>query len=276
MIEIVTGLPGSGKTLSMTRRILAARLAGRRVIANFHSTKNIWEFGLWEQFKTAENALCVIDEAQMWLNSREFKNNSVADLAVFQQSRKNGLDLVVVCQHENRVDIAVRELSAYIHRCKNLFGKYTLVKTYSADEPEKCMGREIFRHNKQLYDHYFTTEVIGERDGKGYQLGAASLGGRSELVDGRLTPTHIRIESEFGVRNVPVAEFDVAWENLARLYNRSRGHFFTWRPYAFIEGHKIWTDEEQETETWTAIDQILTFEWVRGVERFERKIGVLK
>ena len=69
-IEIVFGLPGGGKTLEATRRILEARRNGRQVLANFHSKKGFWEFGLWEDFIKAENALCVIDEAQMWLGSR--------------------------------------------------------------------------------------------------------------------------------------------------------------------------------------------------------------
>lgn len=276
MIEIVTGLPGSGKTLHVTERMLATRKAGRKVLANFHSRKNVWQFGLWEDFKRAENALCVIDEAQMWLNSRMFKTNSIADLAVFQQSRKNGLDLVCIVQHEARLDVAVREVTSYIYKCVKLFPGFSLIKQYTPDDMNKALSKQIYKHRPQIWEHYFTTEVIGERDGKGYELGAASEGGVTQLVDGQFAPTHYRFESDFGVQYVPIALAGDYWERLAGLYQRSRGHFFKWRPFAWVEGEKIWTDEEQVTDTYTVVDAMMDAGWFRRAERIERQLGMIK
>jgi len=287
MIEIVTGLPGSGKTLYSAERILKARSEGRRVLANFHSKNKRWEFGLWDDFKRAENALCVIDEAQMWLGSRSFKTTGIEDMAVFQQSRKNGLDLLCIVQHEARLDIAVRELTSYLHRCKNVFGKFTLVKTYAMEDvgssggkngKDKVFSRYVFKHRPQLYKAYFTTEVIGLRDGKGYELGAASGGGRVELVDGRFSPTHVRFESEFGIDLLPYGEpSDAHWERLAALYNQARsGGFFSWRPVALLEGKMYFTDEEQTYSPYTVVDRMMDSTWFQTVERIERKLGVIK
>ena len=275
MIEIITGLPGSGKTLLSTQRMLNARRAGRKVLANFHSRRNVWDFGLWDDFREAENAYCVIDEAHMWLNSRAFKTNSIEDLAVFQQSRKQGLDLTCVVQHEGRLDIAIKEVASYLYRCKSILGKWTLVKKYAMDDLTKPLSRFVFRHNDDLYSHYWTTEVIGGRDGSKYQFGAASTGGVSKLDNGRITPTHYMIWTEFGTETCRFDEFNARWDQIAKMYNRVRGKFFTWRPFAFIDGGIYWTDEERETEAYTVIDAMLDSRILRGVESVERRFGML-
>lgn len=275
LIEIIFGLPGSGKTLQSVRRILEARRNGRRVICNFHSKKKIWEFGLWDDFIVAENAICVIDEAQMWLGSRAWAGNGVEDLAVFQQSRKNGLDLICIAQHWKRIDTAVREVCAFYHECRNVFGKYTSVRTYTPDDLEKPLGKKIFKHSQLLYGQYWTTEVIGARDGKGYQFGAASTGGVVTLENGRLTPNRTMFYTDFGNYSVPIEQKDEEFMRLAKLYNFSNGSFFVTRDFASVEGQIFFTDEDEQVHSakdYKLLDQLVDSKLGQTVLRVEDRL----
>lgn len=218
MIKFVTGIPGQGKTLYTTKMILETRKTGRQVYANFHSRKGLWDFALWEDMMNAENALCVVDEAQMWFNSRSWKDNTTADLAVFQQSRKNGLDLIIVVQNEARVDVGIRELAAYHVKCQKLFDKWIVAKTY-VWEKDKPLSKEFFRIKPSLFNHYFTQEIIGERDGRGYRFGA--LGNFSTITNGKIDPTHYRVSDV--MTTVIVAAADLA-DALAASLERTGPH----------------------------------------------------
>jgi len=81
------------------------------------------------------------------------------ELAVFQQSRKEGLDLVWIAQHEARVDVAIREVTAFIWRHR-MFGKYCVCSKASPDEPKVVLSRKILRLSPDLHRHYFTEERI--------------------------------------------------------------------------------------------------------------------
>ncbi|MEI7986301.1 MAG: zonular occludens toxin domain-containing protein [Armatimonadota bacterium] len=273
MIEIIEGLPGSGKTLEALRRILVARREKRRVIANFHSKKNIWEFGLWEDFINAENALCVIDEAQMWLGSRTWDKRSVDDLAVFQQSRKNGLDLICIAQHHKRIDVAVREVCAYLYQCRSAFGNWASVRKYSMDDHTKVIHKRIFKRDKSLFDHYWTTEVIGAADGTGYRFGAATQGGIVRLENGNLTPNMVEFRAPDFNRLVPIDQADEEWWRIVKLYG-GKGYICDMRPLAVIEGKKYYTDENRPVgaEDYGLVQQIIDSRFGQNVLKIEDKI----
>lgn len=208
MIEAHVGLPGSGKTLHAAERLRSARKRGRRALANFHSQSASWEFALWPDMIEAANCLCVIDEAHMWFSARTWSKNEQLELSYFQQHRKEGIDLVWVAQHENRVDVAIRELTAFIWRHRRI-GRFCIASRVTPDEPKKVIGRRVVRIRPELYNDFFTEERIGQRDGKGYRFGSGeaykrSAGGSPELDENyRLRPNFFRIESPSNVRYLP-------------------------------------------------------------------------
>lgn len=220
MIEGITGLPGGGKTLFAVRRLLAAKQAGRDTLANFHSRTGSWRFGLWMDIATAGNCLAVIDEAHMWFSARSWTKTQQLELAVFQQSRKEGLDLLWIAQHENRVDVAVREVTAFLWRCRRV-GKWIIARQFTPDDPKHTTGRRIFRIDPGLYQHYFTEERIGDRDGTGYAFGgsdayragadaAARYGTGPAMGPGcRLLPNFFRVEFPTGAEWLAVG--DIRW-----------------------------------------------------------------
>jgi hypothetical protein len=199
MIEGIVGLPGSGKTLYAVRRLLKAHQRKRMTIANIHSRTGAWEFGLWNDISSAGNCLAVIDEAHMWFSARNWTKTAQLELAVFQQSRKEGIDLLWVAQHEARVDVAIREVTAYYWRCRH-FGRLCVASKVTPDDAHKVIGREFFLLGDHLTRHYYTEERIGDRDGVGYGFGGSLAyrrdgKGAPELLPGaELKANYYRVE----------------------------------------------------------------------------------
>lgn len=198
MIEAVVGLPGSGKTLWATNRLIQAKRRGRDTIANFHSRTGMWEFGLWLDIVNRGNCLAVIDEAHMWFSARSWGKTQQAELSYFQQHRKEGIDLLWIAQHQDRVDVAVREVTAFIWKVRKL-GPFCWITKTTPEEPKRPLKRILWKIDPGIFNHYFTEERIGFRDGEGYRLGGgaayAQRRGGVELIDPyHLSPNTFRIE----------------------------------------------------------------------------------
>lgn len=170
MIEGVVGLPGAGKTLWTVKRMLEAVKKKRRVVANFPSTKDLWETELWIDMVEEYQAWCVIDEAQMWFSAREWSKTKQVDLGVFQQHRKNGLDLTWIAQHENRVDVGLREITAFIWRVGRI-GNWLIARRFTPDDMKTVYGWAIWHINKAVFAEYDTYQIIGDREGHGARRG---------------------------------------------------------------------------------------------------------
>lgn len=172
----ITGLPGAGKSLYAVHLMEKLQARGKRVLSNFHTRGGLSDFALWNDMKMATNAACIIDEAQTWFPSRFYKEQSKTELSAFQQHRKRGLDLYWIAQHEDRVDVALRELTAGYFRVNRLwrFGWATL-KFPEMKAKRDNGGVFPFWHSAKLYRSYWSAEIIGDRNGEGYELGESSL-----------------------------------------------------------------------------------------------------
>lgn len=160
MIEAIVGPPGAGKTLFSVVRMMRAHAAGRRCYANLYPRGAApWTFGNWETMRFAGEGLFVVDEAQMWFGSRTWDKNT-GELGSWQQSRKRGADLIWIAQHENRVEVAIRELTTIIWRPR-IVGP-VLWATGRTLEGE-LVGYEwaLWRSYTGLY---YTDQVVGLRD----------------------------------------------------------------------------------------------------------------
>lgn len=156
----------------------------------------------------ATNCLAVIDEAHMWFSARKWTQTEQSDLAAFQQHRKEGMDVIWIAQHESRVDVAIRELTAFIWRHRKL-GRFVIASKVTPDEPKKVIDRRFVAIRPELYNNYFTEERIGFRDGSGYKFGAGTAYKRSAgpgpALDEyqRLRPNVYRLETPGCVRYLP-------------------------------------------------------------------------
>lgn len=68
-------------------------------------------------FKDRQNSICLLDEAGIFLNSRNFANTPAQLLMDLAQSRKSGNDLIWAAQFDTQVDVQFRNLTQFWIQC---------------------------------------------------------------------------------------------------------------------------------------------------------------
>jgi len=174
LIIIHEGVPGSGKSYDGIRKILDALQRERVVYTNIDGVHvdTCREFiasrigqsrdwldshlmflpancipDFWNH--TEVGSLVVIDEAQLYFNSRDFiktANREFGDWA--STHRHHGYDLLLITQNAARIDTAVRSLAEFRYRYRklNVFGslcsKGYLIYTYAGEDPKHLSMRK--------------------------------------------------------------------------------------------------------------------------------------
>jgi Zonular occludens toxin (Zot) len=172
-IEGYIGRPGSGKTYTLTDRLIQAAKRGRQVFANYTITydgpggENIWRFTP-DQLLDLPPGVIGIDEAHLWFPARMALKLPPSWLAELSQTRKNGWDLFYSAQHEARVDRVVRDVSSVMWLCSAWFRFSDHPSLFIAEcyEPEyfrrvkKRISRRLRPFNQLVADSYDTYERI--------------------------------------------------------------------------------------------------------------------
>jgi len=120
MIIVYKGLPGSGKTASLAHFALQELSRGRDVWSNFwldYEGDNLRYWSSIEELLEVENGLIIMDEAQIYLNSRLWELLPQQFQYKLQLHRHDGLDIYGTVQHEARLDVVMRELVSMYIQC---------------------------------------------------------------------------------------------------------------------------------------------------------------
>lgn len=196
MINLWTGTPGSGKSLHMATDIHWRLKLKKLVVANFEINTDGYpdpkcfiyipadelspgrlEQIAREYFKTHEFREGAIsfywDEAQINLNSRTWKDNSVW-IPFFTQHRKLGYNVYMICQYHEMLDKQVRTIVEYEvqHRKVNNVGWFgKVVSLFALGHPVVCavtrwygqkmrISSEFFIGTKKIYRLYDTYKMF--------------------------------------------------------------------------------------------------------------------
>lgn len=181
------GLPGHGKTISMTYELMQLRKKYKDSVYIFTN------YGFLEEDKPFDNwrmllkeydkpAIFAWDEVQNEFNSRDFKNFPIELLTLLTQNRKgNGKRIYYTAQRYSRVDKVFRELSFLVGDCRTIFGRYTRVRWFDTEDYEMLQStpdvnkRIKIRYRKKLsfiqtdevrnnYDSYQMLETAKNKD----------------------------------------------------------------------------------------------------------------
>ena len=119
----------------------------------------------------------IMDEAQVYFNSRSWADADIRLQYKLQQHRKDGLDIWGTVQHERRLDSVMRELVTKYYQCKKFFGsregaKYPYgiirVAVYYPEDVERVGRKKIFSEwyaiKKRYVDAYDTNKKIELRE----------------------------------------------------------------------------------------------------------------
>lgn len=204
MIICYTGPPGCGKTVSMVAdTVLAYRRHPKAVFANMAGLKcpEAIYVEATDQFACLSSGQVLLDEAGIFFGSRSWAERSKRDIAAFAQVRKEGLDLSMTAQHENRLDTILRENASEFRRCRNFGNKFILVQRLDphAEARHNRLGRYVRLMTPRLWQQYDTLARITLAGGTGGS-------GASNQVPAPLFARRRNDEDEQRRRNIAATE----------------------------------------------------------------------
>jgi len=168
MIELITGLPGNGKTLYTISTIKKIAEAENRPV--FYS--GIPELTLdWQEIDPTKwmdappNSIVVIDEAQKIFRNRSLGTQPGKHVTDLETHRHLGIDLVLLTQHPSLIDPAIRRLSGRHRHLVRVWGmavstvhKWDAVK----DNPDKSRAdseKTKWAFDKSVYQYYKSADL---------------------------------------------------------------------------------------------------------------------
>jgi hypothetical protein len=203
MIEGYIGIPGAGKSWSMTVRAYKDRRLYDEIVTNYglneerfgdHGTKlvrmrNAQDFvditmrALYQP--DGKRRLILLDEVHSILDARNWTKVPQEALMVLAQPRKARLDLLYTAQHESQVEKRLRVVTNWMWLCQswgtafNMFRDspvFMYARCYENFSFERartnpgrveCYGTRLSRISKKYTDLYDTMEVLERMDFQG-------------------------------------------------------------------------------------------------------------
>lgn len=168
MIELITGLPGNGKTLFTIAQVKAQALKENRAVF-YHGIPELtldWE-KLDDPKKWASvppGSIVVIDEAQKTFRNRSLGTVPPEFVTDLETHRHLGIDLVLITQHPSLIDPAVRRLSGRHRHMVRIWGmeastvhKWDAVKD-NCDKSRADSEKTKWGFDKSIYKLYKSAE----------------------------------------------------------------------------------------------------------------------
>jgi zona occludens toxin len=170
MIELITGLPGNGKTLFTLTQIQAqAERENRQVF--YHGIPEVQLSG-WEILDDPKawasvppNSIVVVDEAQKTFRNRSLGSVPPQFVTDLETHRHLGIDLVLITQHPSLIDPAVRRLAGRHQHLVRIWGmeastvhRWDAVKD-NCDKSRADSEKTKWGFNKKMYGMYKSAEV---------------------------------------------------------------------------------------------------------------------
>jgi len=184
-IVLHTGRPGTGKTYNLTRDVLKALDRGRIVYSNYRifwegAEGKIWN---WKKFKfdkviypksnlrywnklsdlfEVEEGIIVMDEAHIYMRSRNWEKLPEEMERKLSQHRKDGLHIWGTVQAVQRIDVIFRELVDYWYVYENkMFWFVRWEFDIDQDKTKKfALSKKWIWKDKKIYEFYDTLEKI--------------------------------------------------------------------------------------------------------------------
>lgn len=175
MIHIYRGPRGSGKTLSMVKDALRCYNKGFKIYSNISSLK----FGQYitsdfilslNRSSKLKNCVLVIDEIELFFDSREFSQTQNKQFSRFlQQIRKRNIHILCTCQYISLIDIRIRQQLDSISYpyydknngfCKVYYYNLTKLEGLNGENGPKLTPSLAVFDAKPLFKLYDTLELL--------------------------------------------------------------------------------------------------------------------
>ncbi|MDO4694181.1 MAG: zonular occludens toxin domain-containing protein [Eikenella sp.] len=176
MITLITGTPGSGKTLYMVSQLAKSKeFEGRKIFVDgirdlqiptepIPEGHSIADMHVWLQQPENHGSVVVIDEAQRVFPPRSAGSRAPENVEFLHVHRHYGIDVFLITQMPKRIDANVRDLvGAHYHIYKNKLGLRTkFYWDYCATNPkaESRNGQaSVYKLDSDAYSLYKSAEI---------------------------------------------------------------------------------------------------------------------
>jgi len=165
MIYLFVGKPGSGKTYTLVYYCYKFFKEGKKIYSNFFiDLPGVIYFKNFQDILDVENAVILIDEAQIYLNSRKWDILPEDFQYKLQQHRKDGIDIYATTQHESRLDTIFREIVGRFFVVHNFFNLFFWLTEFSPNEMKRNLKTiesvRIIPFKKKIASLYDTLKKI--------------------------------------------------------------------------------------------------------------------
>lgn len=178
MITLITGVPGSGKTL-MAVSDLAKKVdkewAGRKIFVHgipdltiptepIPDGHSIQDMHVWLKWPENNGSIVVIDEAQNIFPPRSSGSKTPEIVEWLHIHRHSGVDIILITQMPGRIDKQVRDLvGAHYHIHKTPLGvRMRYFWDYCENNPKSGMKNarpEVYKFDKKSFGLYKSAEI---------------------------------------------------------------------------------------------------------------------
>lgn len=177
MVYLICGQKGTGKSLFTISYLQSHFKKYSYVFANFPvNFAKVINSTDWVKFQFPANSAILIDEAQLYFNSRKFSELTKSGLGMLLldfliMCRHYKVDLFFITQSSNRIDLQIRELSDYVFYLRKtikIFGRPILVfgkEFVDILEFEKYMNPNNFSNE---FSYNFLIKIIRKKNLKAY------------------------------------------------------------------------------------------------------------
>lgn len=169
MINLVTGLPGSGKTLFSLGKVNDLAIKENRQVY-YHGIPDLtlpWQLmdSPEDWVNLPSNSIIVIDECQSTFRPRAASVKPPLYISEFETHRHKGLDFFLLTQHPMLIDSNIRRLSGKHYHVVRFYGfqKSTIHEFQSVrDNPDKNLKNSIATHfifPKDVFNWYKSADA---------------------------------------------------------------------------------------------------------------------
>lgn len=178
MITLITGVPGSGKTLyavSELAKKIHKEYAGRKIFTHgipelaletspIPEGHTIQDLNVWLSEPENHGSIVIIDEAQNVFPPRSSNSKAPEIVEWLHVHRHYGIDLILITQMPQRIDKQVRDLvGAHYHIHQNALGmRVRFFWDYCANNPNsESRNAQFFRHtlDKKAFKLYKSSSL---------------------------------------------------------------------------------------------------------------------
>lgn len=178
MITLITGVPGSGKTLSVVSDLaknVKKEWADRKIFTHgipeltiptekIPEGHDIKDMNVWLQYPENNGSVVIIDEAQNIFMPRSAGSKTPELVEWLHIHRHSGVDIILITQMPGRIDKQVRDLvGAHYHIHKTPLGvRMRYFWDYCENNPKSGMRNarpEVYKFDKKVFGLYKSAEI---------------------------------------------------------------------------------------------------------------------